>query len=106
MMRSNVVLPDPDGPSSATSSPEGTVRLTSSSAVNAPKRFATRSTSMCKVALPLEQLADRQGDDREQGQQRGDGEGGRELVLVVQNLHLQRDGHGLAAHLAGHNRHS
>ena len=42
MMRSSVVLPEPDGPSSATSSPAGTSRLTSSSAVNAPNALARR----------------------------------------------------------------
>ena len=36
MIRSSVVLPEPDGPSSATNSPVATLRLTSRSAVNAP----------------------------------------------------------------------
>ncbi len=41
MMRSSVVLPDPDGPSSATSSPEATRKLTSLTDVNAPNVFVT-----------------------------------------------------------------
>ena len=36
MIRSSVVLPEPDGPSSATSSPAATVSDTSSSTVTAP----------------------------------------------------------------------
>ena len=39
MMRSSVVLPDPEGPRSATSSPVSTVRLTSLRALNAPNCF-------------------------------------------------------------------
>ena len=38
MMRSSVVLPEPEGPSSATSSPESTRRSTWSTAAKAPKR--------------------------------------------------------------------
>lgn len=43
MARSNVVLPQPEEPSSAMSSPERTSRLTSSSATSSPRRFETRS---------------------------------------------------------------
>ena len=41
MMRSSVVLPQPDGPSSATSSPSATVSETLSSAMVAPNRMPT-----------------------------------------------------------------
>ena len=44
MMRSNVVLPQPEGPSSDTNSPRLTAMLSSLSTVAAPKRFETRST--------------------------------------------------------------
>ena len=37
MMRSRLVLPEPEGPSRATSSPVGTVRLTSFTATKEPK---------------------------------------------------------------------
>ena len=37
MMRKSVVLPEPDGPSNATSSPVSTLKLTSSSAAKSPK---------------------------------------------------------------------
>jgi hypothetical protein len=41
MIRSSVDLPLPLGPSSAISAPSCTLTLTSSSAVNAPKRLVT-----------------------------------------------------------------
>src|SRR5579859_6541805 len=43
MTRSSVVLPEPEGPSNATSSPPGTSSVTSSSAVKRPKRLVTDS---------------------------------------------------------------
>ena len=46
MIRSSVVLPEPDGPISATSSPLGTSRVTSSRAVKVPKRLETCRTAM------------------------------------------------------------
>ena len=46
MIRSIVVLPPPDGPSSATSSPDGTSKLTSLSAVNRPNVLLTFLISM------------------------------------------------------------
>ena len=46
MIRSSVVLPEPDGPSSATNSPRGTSKLTSWSAVKTPKRLLMPSTEM------------------------------------------------------------
>src|SRR5690606_9530204 len=44
MMRSSVVFPEPDGPSSATSLPRGTCKSTLSSAVNAPNFFEILET--------------------------------------------------------------
>src|SRR3954453_16107313 len=44
-IRSRVVLPQPDGPSSETSSPAATARSTPSSTVAAPKRFAAPAIS-------------------------------------------------------------
>ena len=51
MIRSSVVLPPPDGPSSATSSPGATVKLTSSSATKLPKPLLTLRTSMAIVMV-------------------------------------------------------
>src|SRR5262249_38582081 len=42
-------------------------------------------------------------DQRQQRQQRGDGESGNEVVLVVENLDMQRHGVGHAANVAGNN---
>src|ERR1700730_1649663 len=82
MMRSRLVLPEPEGPSSATSSPVGTVMLTSSTARKDPKDLVTLRTSIDMRALRrdsrLEPGLDHQGQDGEQGQQGGDGERPRE----------------------------
>src|SRR5213083_415857 len=48
--RSNVVLPAPVGPSSKTSSPLGTARLTSFAASTSPKRLVTRSMTTSAMA--------------------------------------------------------
>src|SRR5262249_56055483 len=42
-------------------------------------------------------------DQRQQRQQRGDSEGGDEVVLVVEDLDMQRHGVGLATNVAGNN---
>jgi len=47
-MRSSVVFPDPDGPSSATSEPCGTSTLTLSRATKSPNRLVTLCTEMPK----------------------------------------------------------
>ena len=46
MMRMRVVLPQPDGPSRLKNDPAGRSRVTSSTAVTAPKRLVTPSTRM------------------------------------------------------------
>ena len=46
MIRSSVVLPEPEGPSSASNSPFATFRSTPSSAVNAPNFFTIFLTSI------------------------------------------------------------
>ena len=53
MSRSSVVLPDPDGPSSARSSPPPTSRSTSSTAVNEPKRLVTPRTVILILDIPF-----------------------------------------------------
>ena len=50
MMRSSVVLPQPDGPSSETNSPRPTESESSLSTVALPKRFEARSTVTCPAA--------------------------------------------------------
>src|SRR5690606_16653305 len=117
MIRSSVVLPQPDGPSKATSSPVSICSDTSSSARKSPnrrERFLTsilmQGTPSCgrgpaqrggrggrlglclhagSRAAPLDQVLDQQRHQCQQGQQRGHCERGRELVFVVKNLDVQ-----------------
>src|SRR5207244_1021228 len=90
MMRSSVVLPDPDGPSSASSSPDSMSRLTLSRAVKAPKRLVTSCSAISMTSLLCGAAFQHHfGDQRDQGQQRqqrGHGKRGHELVLVVEDL--------------------
>src|SRR5438067_1338428 len=51
MMRNRVVLPDPDGPSSATRLPAGTSTLTLSRATKEPNRLLTSLTTMLMTFL-------------------------------------------------------
>ena len=46
-----------------------------------------------------------QRHQRQRRQQRGHGEGGDEIVLVVEDFDMQRHGVGQAANVAGHHRH-
>src|SRR5258708_5717592 len=52
MIRSKVVLPDPDGPSKANKQPLGTSRLTRSRATYLPKRLQTFLTVMLILLAP------------------------------------------------------
>src|ERR1700689_3242227 len=99
-MRSSVVLPEPDGPSSASNSPERTSRLTPSSAAKSPKRLVTLTTEIFMSLLHqtvLENDFDDESHQRKQRQERRYGERGGELVAVVKRLDVQRHGIGLAA---------
>src|SRR5262245_4924447 len=95
MMRRRLVFPDPEGPRRATSSPVGTVRLTSLTATKAPKVLVTPRTSMDIRVLrrgsraPLHEGFGHEADEGEEGEQRGDGERGLEVVLVVQDLDVE-----------------
>src|SRR5262245_25640508 len=105
MIRSSVVFPDPDGPSSASNSPLATLRSTPSSAVNAPNVLVRFLTSMLMrqlsfVQMPFENGFHNERDQRQHREQRSDRKGRDELVLVVENLHQQRHCVGLAADMA------
>src|SRR3954470_24495506 len=104
MIRSKAVLPEPDGPRSAKSSPLATLRSTPSSALNAPKLLTTPLASMVMrhvlVDLTFQESLGDQRDQREHRQQRGDRERGHHLVLVVEDLDQQRHRVGLAADVA------
>src|SRR5438270_2002109 len=108
-MRRSVVLPDPEGPSSATNSPSSTVSETSPSAGYAEKLLETCSTRIDTSVLcgeltamaPLERGLEREGDDGEEGEKRSNGEGGDKVVVIVESLNLERHGVGLAADVTG-----
>src|SRR5687768_10535869 len=98
--RSSVVLPEPDGPSSATSCPEGIARSMGLSAAKPSKFLPTPSMrmSMGSVSVlacdPREGIAvaafqpqlDAQRQERQEGEQGRDGEGRRRVEFVVQDL--------------------
>jgi len=88
-------LPAPGRPSSATSSRPNR-EVTSDRATNVPKDFVTWRTrcSRDSPSAPLARFEDGLEDDRqdrEARQERGDGERGGEAVLVVEDLHLERE---------------
>src|SRR5437660_937382 len=122
--RSKVVLPEPDGPSRATSSPGAMSRLNASSArvspnllprsrreiaaeypSRAPKESVSPAGGEPFAVAPFEEgLAD-QGKEGESCKKRGDGESSDEVVLIVKNLHVERHGVGEAADVARDHRH-
>src|SRR5689334_8432565 len=108
MMRKSVVLPEPEGPSRATSSPEPISRCTRSSAVQARKRLETsRRVTFLTLFLRdarFERCLGDQRYQREQRQERRNRKRRGELILVVENLDMQRHAVGLAADMAGHHR--
>src|SRR5215510_13760313 len=105
MIRSSVVLPDPDGPSNASSCPLGTSRVTSSRARNRSNRLLTLRTVMLMGLLrfgelspgpPFEGGLDEQGDEGEQREQRRHRERPGHVVLLEQLLDAQRHRVGAA----------
>src|SRR5689334_22943294 len=104
MMRSSVVLPDPEGPRSATSSPVSTVKLTSSTETKSPKRLVMLRSSM-DMASAFDELLECEGHQREQRKERRARERRRELVFVVEDLDVQRQGIRRAADVARHHGH-
>src|SRR5213592_3071413 len=105
MMRKSVVLPEPDGPSSANSSPSATLRSTLSSAAKSPNFFVRPFTSIVTdhlsfVQPPFQHGLGHQRDQRQHGQKRCNRERGYELIFIVENLDQQRHGVGLAADMA------
>src|SRR3954451_10914562 len=113
MIRNSVVLPEPEGPSSASNSPLPTFRSTLSSAANAPNFLTMFLTSMVTwivpclsfVETPFENSLHDQRDQGQHRQQRGNRKRRHELILIVEDLDQQRHGVGLAADMARHDRH-
>src|SRR5919109_4786547 len=127
IIRSTVVLPPPLGPSSPTSSPSCTERLTLLTAVTWPNCLLTLRSSMLirrgsqhsrffrlndgllgvlviARLFPFEQRLDAKRQQRQQGQQARDGERGRGVVFVVKLLDPQRHRVGDARDVAGNDR--
>src|SRR4026209_2976 len=113
----SVVLPDPDGPSSATSSPERISSDTPCSAgnrSNALTRFTIRrSIGPSRMALagrklgaeaPFEQRFHDERDQGQHGKQRGDGKSGGEGILIVEDFDMQRHGVGHPSDVARNHR--
>src|SRR5688500_9991956 len=109
MMRKSVVLPEPEGPSSAMSSPVRTERLTVFSATKSPNCLVRSTASMpiggsggvaAAPKLPFKNRLGRKSDERERHEERGDGEGCNEVVLIVEDLHVKGHGVGEAADVA------
>src|SRR5215210_8051609 len=110
MIRSSVVLPDPDGPRSARSWPARTSSDTPRSAAVSPNSFAIPATWMSmpvpssmggssgeSVAVsPLEEGLRCERDNGQESEERSDGEGRDEVVLIVENLNVERHGVGQA----------
>src|SRR4051794_40253546 len=117
--RSSVVLPDPDGPRSARSSPARTSSDTPRRAAVSPNSLAIPATRMSmpvprsmgrssgeSIAVsPLEERLGCQGDNGQKSEERSDGEGRDEVVLIVENLNVERHGVGQAPHVSGDDRH-
>src|SRR3978361_642984 len=109
MIRNSVVLPEPEGPSSASNSPLPTFRSTPSSAAKAPNFFTMFLTSIATrdlsfVEMPFENGFGDQRDQRQHRQQRGDRERRYELIFIVENFDQQRHGVGLAANVSRDHR--
>src|SRR5690606_14078716 len=115
MRRKSVVLPEPEGPSRAISSPSRISRSSPRSTCT-PRNSLVRLRIDTSIALspsqaatggklrampPFEQALQTKGQEGQQGEQAGNGEGGHEVIFVVKNLHMQRHGVGEAANVTG-----
>src|SRR6185437_9941485 len=88
MIRRIVLLPDPDGPSSATSWPEGTSNETSSTAWKATNRFARFLTAM-PIPLSLRFVGFHPPADRLHADQQGKRDAGQEQAGSVGALGIE-----------------
>ncbi len=96
MMRNSVVLPEPDGPSKATSFPLGTTRSTLLSALKAPKVLVMPVAIILMVVrsrlgaslleFPFDEAFQNERDDRQDREERSHGERTDKVVFVVENL--------------------
>ena len=126
MRRRSVVLPEPEGPSSARSSPGATLRSTRiESAMGAEAlrdaahldparregaarerpRLQSRLLAERGADAPFENGFEAKRDQRQKGEEGRQSEGCPDVVLIVEDLHLKRDRVGEAADVAGDDRH-
>src|SRR5262245_49717210 len=91
---------------SAIHTPRGAREVSSCSrSMNAWMRESMRGLfALLITRAPFDQRFDDQGDHREQRQERGDGEGAHEIVLLIEDLDVQRHGRGHAAHMPADDR--
>src|SRR5258705_5931088 len=119
MMRKSEVLPEPDGPSSATNSPVSTLKLTSLSAAKSSKVLLMLRISMLMLSLgqrllanganlacfnvrfPIDSGLERDRHERQDRQQRRHRKRRRGVILVVKYLGMQRQRIGHTADMAG-----
>src|SRR6185312_9055238 len=122
-MRNRVVLPDPEGPSREMKPPWGATKLAPFRAAKRPNFLDTESTfnigfsygrsgSRRRAVLmtmnggqfvgiaPFQQGFQGKGDQGKQGQQSGNGKGADIIVIVVEQLDMQRHGVGLSPDMA------
>ena len=120
--RSSVVLPEPDGPSSAISSPE---RMSSETSCSAGKRSNSLRTLSTRTSIPKSfRAVSGRGLPRDRrrsairatvfstsvtsastASSEATAKAAGEIVLVVEDFDMQRHGVGLAANVARHHRH-
>src|SRR5262245_59366574 len=120
IIRKSVVLPEPEGPSSATNSPVSTLKLTSLSAAKLPNFFPMLRISMLILSLrrrplriftdvdlrlPIDQCLEPNCHQRQNGEQGRHGKSRRRVILVVEYLGMQWDRIGSTADMAGHHGH-
>src|SRR4029434_2947494 len=120
IIRKSVVLPEPDGPSSATNSPVSTLKLTSLSAAKFPNFFPMLRISVLLLYLiprplrifaavelrfPIDQCLERNCHQRQNGEQRRHGKSRRRVILVVEYLGMEWDRVGRSSNMAGHDGH-
>ena len=102
--RRSVVLPEPEGPSRARSSPSAISRERSLTAAKASKRRETWSMTMLIRAAGLHHVLEPERRDGDEREGRGGGEGAGDVEVVVEELDVERQGVGLAADRARDHR--
>ena len=112
MMRSSVVLPDPDGPSSATNSPDWMSRFDVVERGEGAEALGDVDEWRCVIGIhSLLTLVVSSATlatsvtSASSASSEATANDGHELILVVENFDMQRHGVGLAANVAGHDRH-